>query len=183
MNSDPSPLVGPRGWRYFGQRRPTFAVEPGPGQESVWDYPRPPRAEPETREIVVRVGDVEVARTRRAQRVLETASPPTIYIPLADIATAYLGRASGSSSCEWKGAAQYWTVSVPPVELNAVGWSYPHPPPDLNGIRDHLSFYPGRIECYIDGVQVRPQAGGFYGGWVTPEIVGPCKGDPGSSGW
>lgn len=183
MNREASTPGGPRGWRYFGQHRPAFAVEPGPGQESVWDYPRPPRVEADTREIVVRVGDVEVARTRRGQRVLETASPPTIYIPLVDIAADYLERVPGSSNCEWKGAAQYWTVSVPPLVLDAVGWSYPHPPPELDAIRNHLSFYPGRIECYVDGVRVQPQAGGFYGGWITPEIVGPFKGEPGSSGW
>ncbi len=186
MDRDPSqvsPIVGRHGWRYDGRQRPSFAVQPGPGQESAWDYPRPPRVELDTREIVVRVADVEVARTRRGQRVLETASPPTFYIPLADIATEYLERAPGSSSCEWKGTARYWTVSVPPVVLTAVGWSYADPPPDLDAIRDHLSFYPGRIECYIDRIRVLPQAGGFYGGWITPEVVGPFKGNPGSNGW
>ncbi|MBA2304589.1 MAG: DUF427 domain-containing protein [Acidobacteria bacterium] len=173
----------PYGWRYYGQQRPPFAAEPDPGQESAWDYPRPPRIEPDVREVVVRAAGVEVARTRRAQRVLETASPPTFYIPRDDVATEYLQPAPGSSGCEWKGAARYWTVSVPAVLLSAVGWSYDEPQPPFDAIRNHLSFYPGRIECYVAGTRVLPQAGGFYGGWITPEVVGPFKGDPGSSGW
>ena len=174
---------GPGGWRYYGQVRPPFAVEPGPGQESVWDYPRPPRLEAESREVIVRVGDVNVARTRRALRVLETASPPTVYIPREDVVTEHLLPASGVSSCEWKGSARYWTVQVGDLVLEAVGWAYDAPTPPFASIRGHLSFYPGRIECYVGDVRVKPQAGGFYGGWVTPDVVGPFKGDPGTSGW
>jgi uncharacterized protein (DUF427 family) len=182
-SSSTSPLLGPGGWRYHGQKRPPFAVEPAPGQESVWDYPRPPRIDAENREVVVRVGDVEIARTRRALRVLETASPPSVYIPRSDVAIEYLQPTSGSSRCEWKGSARYWTVCVPPVRLDGVGWSYDDPLPAFDAIRTHLSFYPGRIECYVAGVRVKGQPGGFYGGWVTPELVGPFKGDPGTSGW
>jgi uncharacterized protein (DUF427 family) len=177
------PFPGPFGWRYFGQQRPPFAVEPQPGQQSVWDYPRPPRVEPDVREVVVRVAGVELARTRRARRVLETASPPTFYIPPDDIATEHLQPAPGSSHCEWKGTARYWTVSAPPVVQIAVGWSYDDPLPGFEDIRGHLSFYPGRVECYVGGIRVVAQPGGFYGGWITPEVVGPFKGDPGSSGW
>lgn len=179
----PSRAAGPGGWRYYGQWRPSFAVAPGPGQESVWDYPRPPRLELLSAEVVVRVGDAHVARTRRAMRVLETASPPTVYIPRDDVTAEYLQPAPGSSSCEWKGSAQYWTVRVGVVVLEAAGWSYEEPASAFAAIGGHLSFYPGRLECYVDGVRVRPQPGGFYGGWVTPEIVGPFKGDPGTSGW
>ena len=178
-----SPIRSPRGWRHHGQQRPPFAAEPAPGQESVWDYPRPPRIELDAREVVVRVGHVEVARTRRSRRVLETASPPTFYIPRADVATQYLQPAPGASSCEWKGTARYWSVSVPAALLSEVGWSYDDPLPEFDAILGHISFFPGRIECYVDGIRVRAQAGGFYGGWITPEVVGPFKGDPGTSGW
>jgi len=181
--SQVSPIVGRHFWRYDGRQRPSFAMQPGPGQESAWDYPRPPRIELDRREIVVRVVDVEVARTRRGQRVLETASPPTLYIPRADIRTEYLRPAPGASSCEWKGTARYWTVTVAPVTFDAVGWSYDDPLPEFDAIRGHLSFYPGRVECYVAGIRVTAQAGGFYAGWVTPEVVGPFKGDPGTSGW
>ena len=158
-------------------------MEPGLDQESVWDYPRPPRIEADHREFIVRVGNVEVARTRRALRVLETASPPTVYIPPSDVATEYLQPAPGASTCEWKGSARYWTVRVAPTVLDAVGWSYDDPLPAFVAIRGHLSFYPGRIECYVAGMRVTAQPGGFYGGWVTPDVVGPFKGGPGTSGW
>ncbi|MEO5894107.1 MAG: DUF427 domain-containing protein [Vicinamibacterales bacterium] len=171
------------GWRYYGQQRPSFAAEPGPGQESVWDYPRPPRIEADGREVVVRVANIVVARTRRAQRVLETASPPTFYVPRSDVAAEYLQPAPGASYCEWKGSARYWSVSAASMVLEAVGWSYDDPRPGFEAIRGHLSFYPARIECLVDGIRVLGQPGGFYGGWVTPEIIGPFKGDPGSSGW
>lgn len=171
------------GWRYYGQRRPPFAVEPGPGQESVWDYPRPPRIEPDGREVVVRVGEVVVARTRQACRVLETASPPTFYLPPSDVNLSRLRPAPGASGCEWKGTARYWSVDADGTLLSAVGWSYDRPLPAFHVIAGWLSFYPGRIECYVDGARVQPQPGGFYGGWLTPEIVGPVKGEGGSQGW
>jgi uncharacterized protein (DUF427 family) len=173
----------PGRWRYRGQQRPPFAVTPGPGQESVWDYPRPPRVEPDAREVIVRVAEIEIARTSRAIRVLETASPPTFYIPRADVHLGRLEPAGGSSLCEWKGAARYWSVVVPSRQLDAVGWSYDDPPPRFEPIRGHLSFYPGLIECYVAGIRVMPQPGRFYGGWITPEVVGPFKGDPGSQAW
>ena len=173
----------PGGWRYHGQQRPPFAIAPGPGEESVWDYPRPPRIEPVLREVVVRAGEVEIARTRGALRVLETASPPTVYIPRADVVTAYLHPAPGASYCEWKGAARYWTVATPSLRLEAVGWSCDNPRPEFEDARECVSFYPGRIACYMDEVRVQAQPGGFYGGWITPEVVGPFKGGAGTAGW
>ncbi len=170
-------------WRYRGQERPPWALEPGPGQESVWDYPRPPRLEPDARCVVVRVGSHELARSERAIRILETASPPTFYLPPEDVDLAALEAASGGSHCEWKGTARYFDYSKDGVRLEAFAWSYPDPFPEFEAIRDFLSFYPARAECLVDGERVRPQPGGFYGGWLTDEIVGPVKGDPGSSGW
>src|SRR4051812_29552399 len=171
------------GWRYYGQERPPFAIVPGPDQESVWDYPRPPRIDADAREVIVRVSDIVVARTRSALRVLETASPPTFYIPSGDIDREYLQPAPGASYCEWKGTARYWSVAVPSGVRQAIGWSYEGPQPGFEVLRGHLSFYPARIECYVDGIRVTGQPGGFYGGWITPEVVGPFKGEPGSSGW
>lgn len=174
---------GPFGWRYYGQARPPFAVHPVGAQESVWDYPRPPRLEPDTREVVVLAEGVTVALSRRAVRVLETASPPTFYIPPEDVRRDLLAERPGSSACEWKGVAQYWSVRVGDRVLQDVAWSYPDPLPGFEPIRDWISFYPGRMECTVKGERVRPQPGGFYGGWVTSEIVGPVKGDPGTAGW
>ena len=122
-----------------------------------------------------------LARSRQCVRVLETASPPTWYLPTADIETGLLTKAAGNSFCEWKGRAQYWALASAP--LNVVAWSYPAPSPAFAALAGWLCFYPGRVRCTVDGEQVRPQAGGFYGGWITDDIVGPFKGEPGTGGW
>jgi uncharacterized protein (DUF427 family) len=172
-------------WRYTGDDRPTFATPPGPGEESVWDYPRPPRLARDSREVIIRVGEIEVARTRRAIRVLETASPPTFYIPFADAQADLLVATpeAGSSHCEWKGGARSWSIETPDDRLDGVAWSYPQASEPYEALRDCFSVYPGRLLCLVEGQRVRAQEGGFYGGWVTNEIVGPWKGGSGTSGW
>lgn len=181
---------GPGGWRYFGVERPPFAEEPGPGQESVWDYPRPPRLAPDARSVEVRRptgtsdgSDEVLAASTGTVRVLETASPPTFYLPPDDVRVGALTRSAGSSYCEWKGRATYWAITLAGGQTVDVGWSYEDPTPDFASLRGWFSFYPGRVACFVDGERVRPQAGGFYGGWVTDEIVGPMKGDPGTGSW
>ena len=181
-SSDPDRLARAM-WANTGQARPPFAVPPQPGQESVWDYPRPPRIVPDAREVVVRAGAVEIARSRRALRVLETASPPTFYLPWADVRRDCFEAAAGGSFCEWKGAARYWSVVTPGGRIEQAAWSYPDPLPAFEAIGEGVSFYPSRLACFVDGVRVAPQPGRFYGGWVTPEVVGPFKGEPGSQGW
>ncbi len=124
-----------------------------------------------------------IADSTQSVRVLETASPPTFYIPHSDIDTEYLLRAGENSHCEWKGAATYWTLRVRDREIADAAWSYEQPYPEFETIAGHLSFYPSKLECYVGDHRVEPQPGGFYGGWVTPEIVGPFKGEPGTGGW
>lgn len=170
-------------WTWRGRARPPFAVEPGPGQESVWDYPRPPVLVPDAREVLIRWGGVEVARSRRALRLLETAHPPTFYLPPQDVDRALLRPAGGGSFCEWKGAAAYWTLADGDRRLERVAWSYPEPMDDMRPLAGHFAFYATHLDCSVDGMPVTPQAGGFYGGWITPELVGPFKGEPGSGGW
>lgn len=170
-------------WRYTGQERPPFALPPGPGQESVWDYPRPPRVAVDAREVVVAFGAFEIARTRRALRVLETASPPTFYLPRDDVNRSLLADAAGASTCEWKGRAAYLSVVAGGQRLERVAWCYPEPHPGFEALRDHVGFYPAPLDCRVDGLRVLPQPGRFYAGWVTPEIVGPFKGDAGTEGW
>lgn len=169
-------------WQHRGQQRPEFALAPGPGQESVWDYPRPPIIVPCDKWIEVRAGERIVARSRDSVRVLETASPPTFYIPPQDIADQALVPAAGRSFCEWKGAAQYWALADAPAPP-PVGWSYPDPTAEFAAIRHWVCFYPSRIACFVDAERVRAQAGEFYGGWITDDVVGPFKGDPGTAGW
>jgi uncharacterized protein (DUF427 family) len=170
-------------WRWRGRDRPSFAVTPGAGQESVWDYPRPPRLAADNREVVVRWGTIEVARTTRAIRVLETAHPPSFYLPWQDVARHLFRQAPGSSFCEWKGPAVYWTLEDGEHRSPTVAWSYPAPLAGAEALAECVSFYANALECRVAGHLVAPQPGGFSGGWVTPELVGPFKGEPGSGAW
>lgn len=170
-------------WQYDGSQRPPFADKPGPGQESVWDYPRPPRLEPDSRAVVVKHGDRVVAESNQAIRVLETAGAPVFYLPPEHINTDWLRLAAATSRCEWKGIAAYWDLMLDHHSVEHAAWSYPDPFPGFEAIQGYYSFYPGKLECFIDDERVQPQPGGFYGGWVTDEIAGPIKGVPGSSGW
>ncbi len=170
-------------WQFTGRQRPSFAIEPGPSQESVWDYPRPPSIVRDAREITVRCGEIEIARTSAALRVLETASPPTVYLPPGDVNMVVLSQSMGNSLCEWKGQATYWSVVLGDKQLKNVGWSYDNPTKAFQSIQGYLSFYPAQLACFVGNELVRPQPGGFYGGWVTDEIIGPYKGEPGTRGW
>jgi uncharacterized protein (DUF427 family) len=159
---------------------------PGPGQESVWDYPRPAVARPSEKHVVVRFGGIVIADSRRAWRVLETSHPPSWYIPPQDIIPEALVRVPGFGSlCEWKGRAVYYDVIAPGGRrADRAAWAYPDPTPAFAPIADFVSFYPGRMdECLVDGERVRPQEGGFYGGWITSDVAGPFKGAPGTMGW
>ena len=151
--------------------------------ESVWDYPRPPRVEPDARVVRVELDGSMVAETTRALRVLETASPPTFYVPMADVVDGALVPVDGRSICEWKGVAQYYDLVADGSRSAKAAWSYPQLPHRYAELADHVAFYPGKVACYVGDERVRPQEGNFYGGWVTDEIVGPWKGAPGTAGW
>ncbi len=160
--------------------RPDNIEIPEPGQESAWDYPRPPRVEPSREHVRVTLAGAVLADTTSALRVLETSHPPVYYIPVADIDMTRLRRAGGSSLCEFKGTAAYWDADGAP----AVGWSYPDPFPGYELLAGHIAFYPGHVdEATVDGERVKPQAGGFYGGWITSRVAGPFKGAAGTRGW
>lgn len=157
---------------------------PGPGQESVWDYPRPPALVADPRTVVVVFGD-EVCRTDRAYRVLETSHPPTWYLPLDAFAPGSLRPADGRSVCEWKGQASYLDVVATDGRVAArAAWTYPSPSPAFAAIAGHVALYAHAVDrVTVAGEVVRAQPGGFYGGWVTDDVVGPFKGGPGSMGW
>jgi uncharacterized protein (DUF427 family) len=169
----------------MGHARP-HRIEPGPGQESVWDYPRPPRVEPVPERLRVVVDGEAVADTTRGWRVIETAGAPVYYIPSADVRQDRLRPGSGRSTvCEWKGVATYRSlVGAGGSRVEDVAWSYEAPNPGFEAIAGHLAFYAGRVdEAWVGDERATPQPGGFYGGWVTSRIVGPIKGEPGSWGW
>ncbi len=159
-------------------------IAPGPGQESVWDYPRPPRLEQTNKQISVTFNGELIVDSRNAWRVLETSHPPVYYIPQQDIKFAHLHPAQGGSWCEWKGQAAYFDIVVGMKSAHKAAWSYPGPTPSFAAIKDHLAFYAGLMDrCLVNGEVVVPQPGGFYGGWITSDIVGPFKGEVGTSGW
>lgn len=164
--------------------RPEGDVPPGPGQESAWDYPRPPRLEPCKKRLRVVLGGVTLADTMHGKRVLETSHPPVYYFPAEDVRMQHLVAASGSSFCEWKGTARYFDVNVAGKLVSRAAWAYPDPTPDFVAIKDHLAFYAQMMDaCFVGDEQARPQPGSFYGGWITNDIIGPFKGEPGTAGW
>ena len=157
---------------------------PGPGQESVWDYPRPPRLEAFSATITIELGGRVVAATDRSWRVLETSHPPTYYLPREAFGDGVLRDAAGATWCEWKGRARYFDIVTATKVASRAAWSYPDPAPGFEPIRDAVAVMAGEVDrCTVDGETVVPQPGGFYGGWITSRVVGPFKGGPGSAGW
>ncbi|WP_428388449.1 DUF427 domain-containing protein [Mucisphaera sp.] len=159
-------------------------IQPGPGQESVWDYPRPPRLEPVPDRLRVVFADRVIADTQAGYRVLETSHPPTYYLPPADIEPEVLQRTTHQSGCEWKGRAHYFDIVVGDRFAKQAAWGYSNPTRPFAALQDFVSFYAEPMDaCYVGDHLVEPQPGNFYGGWVTPTIVGPFKGSPGTWGW
>jgi uncharacterized protein (DUF427 family) len=164
-------------------KRPT-PIRPGPGQESVWDYPRPPRLEPAAATLRIVFAGQEIARTDAGFRVLETSHPPVYYLPPAAFRPGTLVPASGGSVCEWKGRAVYFDIVAGEARAPRAAWAYPSPSPRFAAIRDHVAVYPALMDaCFVGDEKVRPQPGGFYGGWITDAVVGPFKGEPGTAFW
>jgi uncharacterized protein (DUF427 family) len=157
---------------------------PEPGQESVWDYPRPPRLEASKKHIQVVFNGVVIADTHRALRILETSHPPVYYIPPEDVQLQYLTPTLRTTFCEWKGAASYYTIVVGDKTIPNAAWYYRHPTSPYQPLANYIAFYPAKMDaCYVDNEPVQPQPGDFYGGWITSDIVGPFKGEAGTSGW
>lgn len=152
--------------------------------ESVWSYPRPPAVEPSGRRVRVLVGDVVIADTERALRVLETSHPPTWYLPMDDVRMDLLVPTPRRTTCEFKGRAHYYDLVVGDHRRASAAWSYSDPWPGYEALRRHVAFYPGRVDaCFVDGERVHPQKGDFYGGWITADVTGPFKGGAGTAGW
>ena len=159
-------------------------IEPAQGQESVWDYPRPPGLEDVDKKVKVVFGGVTLAYTTRAKRVLETSHPPVYYIPPEDVRMEHLEPSVGSSHCEWKGRASYYDVTTEERMERRAAWFYPDPRPRFAGLEDYVAFYPSRMDgCWVGGEKVEPQEGDFNGGWIPPDIIGPFKGASGTWSW
>lgn len=159
-------------------------IEPGPGQESVWDYPRPPRLEAVTDRLTVVLGGRVVADTTAGRRVLETSQAPAYYFPPGDVDATALRPNPLRTFCEWKGEAAYVDLVVADRTATAAGWYYPRPTPAFAPIAGWYAFYAQRVDlCTVGGDVVSPNDGDFYGGWITPRVVGPFKGAAGTRGW
>ena len=159
-------------------------IDPGPGQESVWDYPRPPRQELSKRPVRVEFNGEVIAESEHAIRVLETSHPPVFYIPPEHIAMEYLKPVGKTTFCEFKGYAEYWDVLVGNKRVASAAWSYPDPTESFKPLAGYLAFYPSKMSaCYVGDEKVEAQEGDFYGGWITSDIVGPFKGAAGTLGW
>jgi len=158
-------------------------IEPSEGQESVWDYPRPPRSEETSDRILVAIGDLVVADSTSAIRVLETSQPPAFYVPRSDIDTELLQPALGRSFCEWKGEASYFDVVTADTRIDQACWTYEDPTDSFATIAGYIAFYAQKLHCSVNGEPVTANEGTFYGGWITSKVVGPFKGGPGSAWW
>jgi len=160
-------------------------IPPKPGQESVWDYPRPPKLEPTAKHIRIWVNDQIIADTNQSYRILETSHPPVYYLPPKDVRTEWLRESQrGSTYCEFKGKAVYWDLVMEGETRTAICWCYPDIRGAYQAITDYFAFYPSKVDaCYVNDERVQSQKGDFYGGWITPDIVGPFKGGPGTFGW
>ncbi|MCP5070550.1 MAG: DUF427 domain-containing protein [bacterium] len=171
-------------WRAKKRSQPAEREATRPGEESVWDYPRPPRLDSARRPVRALLGERVVAASTRALRVLETASPPVYYVPPGDVIPGLFEPSELESFCEWKGLARYFDLRVGDVHALNAAWSYPEPDEGFEPLRDFLAIYPGcTLACYLGEERVRAQPGGFYGGWVSDEIKGPFKGEPGTEDW
>ncbi|MEQ8762477.1 MAG: DUF427 domain-containing protein [Planctomycetota bacterium] len=164
-------------------RRPDHPLA-GPGQESVWEYPRPPRLEPTPRLLEVVFANQTIAATRQGFRVLETTHPPLYFISFDDIVHGTLIPVEGTTRCEWKGVASYFDVRFGGRVAHRAAFTYSEPVKRYEAIRGYVSFYARLMdECRVDGEVVEPQPGDFYSGWITQDVIGPFKGGPGTWGW
>lgn len=167
-----------------GPRRHPPRIEPLPGQESIWDYPRPPVVERVRKVLKAEFGGTTIAETAYGLRVLETASPPVFYFPPDDVRTDLLEPSPVRTICEWKGVARYWTVRVGERLAGEAAWSYPEPRPGYAELAGYFAFFARKMDaCRVGSEAVRPQEGSFYGGWITSDVVGPFKGAPGTEHW
>ncbi len=159
-------------------------IEPKAGQESVWDYPRPPRLELTNKHLKIIFNGEVIAETGNAYRVLETSHPPVYYFPPEDVRMEFLTENENSSFCEWKGRASYYDLQVGEKFIKNAAWFYKNPTKSFAEIENHLAFYPSKMDaCFVDDELVQSQEGDFYGGWITKDIVGPFKGGAGTFDW
>ena len=182
LKASPAIIAAREKWAYRGQARPPFAEPVGPGERSVWDFPRPPLLESVSQPLRVLRAETEIAHTVAGSRVLETAGAPTYYFPPDDVQRDLLIELDAPSICEWKGIAASFALNDDPSRT-PIAWCYVDTFEEFSQIQDWYAFYPGRVSCYVGDELVAPQPGGYYGGWVTKDLKGPIKGEAGTGHW
>ncbi len=146
-------------------------------RESAQEFPRSPRVEPTYCRIQVMLGDEVVADTTRAKRVIERGHPPVYYIPSADIRPGVLWDVPRTTQCGDKGLARFYDVIAGQKHARCAAWAYPEPQPGFEDIKDHVAFYPGKMDgCYVDDERAKPEPSDQFGGWITSNIIGPFYG-------
>lgn len=190
IDASPQVLAHRDAWPLRGQQRPPFAHEPAPGQRSVWDFPRPPSQAVLARTARVQLGKTQViAESDTAVEVMETASAPTVYFAPDAVREDSLVPLDGQSHCEWKGIAASCALAPDVARAHsvdptlAVAWRYLAVYPEFENLYGWYAFYPQHVPCFLDDERVAAQPGGYYGGWVSKDLAGPIKGEPGSGGW
>jgi len=159
-------------------------IKPKVGQESVWDYPRPPILEPFSGHIRIIFNKIAILDTNEIFRVLETSHPPTYYLPITNFKQNVLQPTEGSSMCEYKGRAKYYNIVADGKTASKAAWQYPDAKGAFEPIRQFVAVYAHLMDaCFVNDEKVDAQEGSFYGGWITSNIVGPFKGAPGTWGW
>ena len=150
----------------------------------MWDYPRPPRLEQDARRVRVVLGGEVIADTDRAYRVLRD-QPPADLLPAARGLRRRGARPGrGLELLRVEGPGRLPRRDRRRAHGGAGGLVLPVPLARFAALADHVSLYPGRMDaCVVGDERVEAQEGDFYGGWITPEVVGPFKGAPGTWGW
>lgn len=110
----------------------------------------PITVEPANAHVVVRAGGRVIADTTRALALHEASYPVVYYVPREDAEMDLLGRTDHATHCPYKGEASYYSIPGDPRGENAV-WTYEAPYEAVAAIRDHLAFYPDRVESITIG--------------------------------
>jgi uncharacterized protein (DUF427 family) len=116
----------------------------------VPDENHPITVEPTAGTVTVSVGGRTIATSTSALTLREAAYPAVQYVPLADVDPAVLEASSHATYCPFKGEASYYDLVVDGARLDGAVWTYPAPYDAVAGIRDHVAFYPDRVEVRVD---------------------------------
>ena len=123
----------------LNESKPKAIKVPGP------DHPI--TIEPNPNRVVISVAGRVIADTRNALTLQESTYPPVQYIPRKDVDLALLERTGHSTYCPYKGDCAYFSIPVGGERSINAAWTYEHPYPAVGSIKEHLAFYPDRVDA------------------------------------